>query len=152
MSITPHGQARAAIIQNLKNLLLNQQKNIRDYLTLLKNEKNAILRADPDKIAAYTELESRHNTALTTCNKTILSWSLKYQKEVTPPVREIEELKEELETLRQKALKANLENKTLLKENLKALKKELDALPFRKYIVSSPYKKIGKPNFIDISS
>jgi hypothetical protein len=133
-------------------MLLNQQQNMRDYLVLLKNEKTAILKTDLDKIALYTELEGRHNTAITSGAKALLSWSLKYQKEVAPAVREIEGLRAGLEALRQKALKANLENKNLLKEKLQAIKKEIDALPFRNYIVSSPYKKIGKPNFIDISS
>jgi hypothetical protein len=152
MNGTPREKSRISVIQNLKNLLLHQQKNIRDYLILLKNEKTAIVEADLDKIALYTELEGRHNTAITSGNKALVSWDLKYQKEVTPPDDEIERLKGGLEDLRRNALKINLENKALLNEKLKGIKKEMNALPFRNYIVSSPYKKIGNPKFIDISS
>ncbi|MBN1797802.1 MAG: flagellar export chaperone FlgN [Spirochaetales bacterium] len=141
------------IIKNLKHLLAAQHKNLKQYLNLLEKEKAAILSEDMDKISVYIELENRFNTTLTACDKALTNWKKKYQNLVqNQPARDIQEMFTLLQELTEQAYQANTTNKTLVKEKLALMKKELAALPFRSYKVSSPYKKIGTPNFIDISS
>ncbi|MEJ2662918.1 MAG: flagellar export chaperone FlgN [Spirochaetia bacterium] len=144
--------ASQKIIQSLKNVLQTINKNISDYLTLLKKEQHVIQQSDPDNLAVYIDMERRFNHSIDSCNKSLESWKRKYNSEVKGPCPEIDELTARLEQLKQQALKANRYNNDLVKDSLKSIKKELDTLTSKTFHVSSPYKKIGTPKFIDISS
>lgn len=141
------------IIKNFKTLLTRQHENLIQYLNLLVKEKKVIESEDMDKIAAYIELENKFNETITICNKTLTSWRKKYEKIVKKKLlAELERQYISLQELQEQAFRANKVNQALVKEKLAEMKKEIAALPVRSYKISSPYKKIGTPNFIDITS
>ncbi len=152
-NVQQNDAAANCIMKNLKNLLTVQHENLTQYLNLSLKEKKAIRSEDMDKITVYMELENRFNATITACDKALVNWRKKYDMLVQQrPDHDIASRYASLQVLLEQAYQANIANKTLVKEKLTDMKKEIASLPFRSYNVSSPYKKIGTPNFIDITS
>jgi hypothetical protein len=151
---TPENEEEACrIIKNLKTLLTAQHKNLAQYIDLAEKQKKAICSEEMDKISVYMELENRCRAAITACDKAFVNWHKKYEKlALKNPDENIEKMYASLQKLQERAYRANARNRALVKEKLVNMKKEIAALSFKPYNVSSPYKKIGTPSFIDITS
>ena len=140
------------IIQKMEELLLAQKQHMKDYLKLLDNEKKAIEKEDIEKFSLYMKLERSTVEELLHYDKSILQFE--NTSSTLPPdgISRIEKYRTDIEELREQALALNKENRLLLKSHLESVKKEIINLKRKQTMNTSPYKKIGEPNFIDIIS
>jgi hypothetical protein len=144
-------EQRIAILRRLRETLSAQREKFRRYLVLLQKEEEIIHNGNLDKLESQVEVE-----------QTIIAEIFKLQKVIRPldelyrrayPVREksISHLESSLANIKKQVLAKNEKNRLLLKEKMALLRQEIKELRSG-YSMKSPYREIGTPTLVDIST
>jgi len=144
-------EQRVTILRRLRETLANQREKFSNYLALLEKEEEIIRNGTLDKLESQVEVEQSIISEIFTLQKVIRPLDELYRKSY--PLKEISilNLESSLENIKKQVLVKNERNRLLLKEKMALLRQEIKDLRSG-YSMKSPFRKIGTPTLVDIST
>lgn len=126
---------RVAILKRFRELLEEQRKKFKEYLTVLEKQGDVIQSGNVDAMVAHTEIEQSIVSELHTIQKVIDPLEVMY-RDTHPQAQEadIPKLKTDLESLKSKVLVQNEKNRELLKSHMVILREKVLS-------IKNPYAK-----------
>jgi hypothetical protein len=117
-------EERVAILNRLRQLLLQQRQKFQEYLTVLEKQELVIQKEDTEGLLAHTELEQNILTNINTLQKVITPLEVMY-KSTAHKDDEIPLLKADLLQLQQEVLEQNMKNRQILKSHMTNIRTRL---------------------------
>lgn len=140
---------RVAVLRRYRELLELQRGRLQDYLELLDTREAAVKRGDFDGLEQYTQMEQRVIKGIMEAQRCVEPLAELYRAAVPEGSRDIDELRQRLEGLRQKVLARNEEGRRLLQGHMAVLRAEIDSLRLPPD-TRSVYARPAAPSLVDI--
>ncbi|MEM5947408.1 flagellar export chaperone FlgN [Spirochaetia bacterium 38H-sp] len=134
---------RVAVLKKLRSYLVKQREHFMAYLSLLDREEDAITSGDVERLELHVEMEHKLLKDIFAFQKVISPLKDMYKAAFPAGNMEIEQLDESIESLKEKALAHNHENRRLLRLQMDVLKEKIANLNiprFRKNVFSASQK------------
>jgi hypothetical protein len=144
-------EERVRILRRLRETLTAQRKKFRNYLVLLEREEEIIRSGDLEKLESQVEVEQSIVSEIFKLQKAIRPLDELYRKAYPLREKSISSLESSLENVKKQVLVKNEKNRLLLKEKMALLRQEIKELRSG-YSMKSPFREIGTPTLVDIST
>lgn len=144
-------EQRVTILRRLRETLATQREKFSNYLALLEKEEETIRNGTLDKLESQVEVEQSIIGEIFTLQKVIRPLDELYRKAYPLKEKSILNLESSLENIKKQVLVKNEKNRLLLKEKMALLRQEIKDLRSG-YSMKSPFRKIGTPTLVDIST
>ena len=144
-------EQRVTILRRLRETLVTQREKFSNYLALLEKEGENIRNGTLDKLESQVEVEQSIIGEIFTLQKVIRPLDELYRKAYPLKEKSILNLESSLENIKKQVLVKNERNRLLLKEKMALLRQEIKDLR-SVYSMKSPFRKIGTPTLVDIST
>lgn len=144
-------EQRVTILRRLREILATQREKFSNYLALLEKEEETIRNGTLDKLESQVEMEQSIIGEIFTLQKVIRPLDELYRKAYPLKEKSILNLESSLENIKKQVLVKNEQNRLLLKEKMALLRQEIKDLRSG-YSMKSPFRKIGTPTLVDIST
>ncbi len=144
-------EQRVTILRRLRETLVTQREKFSNYLALLEKEGENIRNGTLDKLESQVEVEQSIIGEIFTLQKVIRPLDELYRKAYPLKEKSILNLESSLENIKKQVLVKNEKNRLLLKEKMALLRQEIKDLRSG-YSMKSPFRKIGTPTLVDIST
>jgi hypothetical protein len=144
-------EQRVSMLRRLRETLVVQREKFRNYLALLEKEEEIILSGDIERLESQVEVEQSIIAEIFTLQKVIRPLDELYRKSYPMKERSITSLESSLQSIKKQVLMKNEKNRLLLKEKMAILRQEIKALR-KDYRSHSPFREIGIPTLVDIST
>ena len=144
-------EQRVTILRRLRETLATQREKFSNYLALLEKEEEIIRNGNLDKLESQVEVEQSIISEIFTLQKVIRPLDELYRKSYPLKETSILNLESSLENIKKQVLVKNDRNRLLLKEKMALLRQEIKDLRSG-YSMKSPFRKIGTPTLVDIST
>ncbi len=144
-------EQRIALLRRLREILTAQRKKFSNYLALLEREEEIIRNGNLEKLESQVEVEQCIISEIFTLKKVIRPLDELYRKAYPLKEKSISNLESSLENIKKQVLAKNEKNRLLLKEKMALLRQEIKDLRSG-YSMKSPFREIGTPTLVDIST
>ena len=144
-------QERVTILRRLRETLSAQREKFRNYLALLEKEEEIIRKGDIERLESQVEVEQSIISDIFKLQRAMRPLDVLYRKAYPMREKSIANLESSLENVKKRVLVKNEKNRLLLKEKMALLRQEIKELRSG-YSMKSPFKEIGTPTLVDIST